>query len=66
MPRRYIRKRKSWIIIGMLCVPLEFQPSLKNWIYRHSTGFLNYTTVHANNVMFLGLSNAPHNLFPYY
>jgi hypothetical protein len=26
---------------GLLYVPLEFQPKMKNWIYHHSTGFLN-------------------------
>ena len=30
IPRRHIRKRKSWTIIGLFCVPLEFQPKLKN------------------------------------
>ena len=29
----------------MFYVPLEFQPKMKNWIYHHSTGFLNYTSV---------------------
>jgi hypothetical protein len=23
---------------------LEFQPKMKNWIYHHSTGFLNYAS----------------------
>ena len=43
IPRRHLRKRKSWTIIGLFYVPLEFQPKMKNWIYHHSTGFLNYT-----------------------
>jgi len=44
IPRRHLRKRKSWAIIGLFYVPLEFQPKIKHWIYRHSiaTGFLNY------------------------
>jgi hypothetical protein len=42
--RRHLRKRKSWTIIGLFYVPLEFQPKMKNWIYHHSTGFLNYLT----------------------
>ena len=29
--------------------PLEFQPKRKNWIYHHSTGFLNYTSVLSNS-----------------
>jgi hypothetical protein len=43
IPRRNIRKRKSWTIIGLFYISLEFQPKIKNWIYHHSTGFLNYT-----------------------
>ena len=53
------RERKSWIIIDLLCVPLEFQPQMENWIYRHSTGFLSYTSVHTNSVILLGLPNTP-------
>ena len=33
--RRHLRKRKSWTIIGLFYVPLEFQPKMKNWIYHH-------------------------------
>jgi hypothetical protein len=42
IPQRHLRKRESWTIIGLFYVPLEFQPKMKNWIYHHSTGFLNY------------------------
>ena len=66
MPRRHLRKRKSWTIIGMFYVSLEFQPKVKNWIYHHSTGFLNYTSVLSNSAILLGLPNAPRNLFPNY
>jgi hypothetical protein len=66
VPRRHLRKRKSWTIIGMFYVPLEFQPKMKNWIYHHSTGFLNYTSVLSNSAILLGLPNAPRNLFPNY
>ena len=45
IPRRHLRKRKPWAILGLFYVPLEFQPMMKNWIYRHSTGFLNYTSI---------------------
>ena len=41
--RQFTWKRKSWTIIGLFYVTLEFQPNMKNWIYRHSTGFLNYS-----------------------
>ena len=41
---------KSLIIICLFYVPLEFQPKMKNWIYHHSTGFLDYTSVLSNNV----------------
>ena len=41
--RRHLRKRKSWTIIDLFYIPLECQPKIKNWIYHHSTGFLNYT-----------------------
>jgi hypothetical protein len=63
IPRRHLRKRKSWTIIGLFYVPLEFQPKMKNWIYHHSTGFLNYTSVLSNSTILLGLPNAPQNLF---
>ena len=32
IPRRHLRKMKSWTIIGLFYVPLEFQPKMKNWI----------------------------------
>ena len=51
-------------IIGLFYVPLEFQPMRKNWIYHHSTEFLNYTSVLSNSAILLGLPNAPRNLFP--
>ena len=38
--RRHLRKRKSWTILGLVCVPLEFQPMIQKWIFRHATGFL--------------------------
>jgi hypothetical protein len=41
--RWHLRKRKSWIIIGLIWVPLEFQIRVKNWIFSHSTWYLNYT-----------------------
>ena len=66
IPRRHLRKRKSWTIIGLFYVPLEFQPKTNNWIYLHSTGFLNDTSVLSNNVILLSLPNAPRNLFPNY
>ena len=47
-------------------VPLKCQPEMKNWIYHHSTGYLNYTSVLRNIVLFLGLSKAPQNIFPNY
>ena len=57
IPRRHIRKRKSWTIIGLLYVPLEFQPKMKNWIYNQSTGFLNYTCVLSKRAILMGLHN---------
>ena len=42
IPRRHLRKRKFWTIIGLFYVPLEYQSKMKNWIYYHSTGFLNF------------------------
>ena len=30
IPRRHLRKRKSWTIIGLFYVPLEFQPKTNN------------------------------------
>ena len=64
--RRHLRKRKSWTIICLFYVPLEFQPKMKNWIYHHSTRFLIYTSVLSNSVILLGLTIAPRNLFPNY
>ena len=43
--------------MGLLYVPLEFQPKMKNWIYNHSTGFLNYTCVLSNRAILMGLHN---------
>ena len=57
IPRRHLRKRKSWTIIGMFYVTLEYQPKMKNWIYNHSTGFLNYTSVLSNRPILMGLHN---------
>ena len=48
----------------LIYVPFEFQPEMKNWIYHHSTGFLNYTSVLSNSAVLLGLPNAPRHLFP--
>ena len=53
-----------FLIIGLFYIPLEFQPKMKNLIYHHTTGFLNYTSVLLNSVILLGLSNALRNLFP--
>ena len=47
-------------------VPLKCQPEMKNWIYHHSTGYLNYTSVLTNIILFLGLSKGPQNIFPNY
>jgi len=61
--RRHLRKRKSWNIIDLFYVPLEFQPKMKNWVYRHFTGFLNDTSILTNSIILPGLPNAPRNLF---
>ena len=53
-------------IIDLFCFPLEFQPKMKNWIFRHSTAFLNYTSVLTNSAILLDLPNAPRNLFSNY
>jgi hypothetical protein len=60
--RGHFRKRKSWTIISLFCVPLEFQPEMKNWIFRHSTGFLNYASVVTNSIILLGLPKVQRNL----
>jgi hypothetical protein len=56
--------RTFWTIKGLLSVPLVFQPKMKNWIYRYSTGFLNFTSAITNSVILLGIPNAQRNLFP--
>ena len=38
-----LRKRKPWTNICLFCVPLEFQPQMKNWAFCDSNGFLNHT-----------------------
>jgi hypothetical protein len=43
-PQRNIRKRKTWIIIGLFRVSLEFETMMKNLIFGHSTAFLTYTS----------------------
>lgn len=45
---------------------LENQTKIKNWIFCHSTGFLNYTCVLTNSGILLGLPNALQNLFQNY
>jgi hypothetical protein len=62
-----LARRIIQIQVGLLHT-LEFQPKRKNWIYHHSTGFLNCTSVLSNSVtcILLGLPNAPRNLFPNY
>ena len=52
------KRGKYWIIIGLFCVPLDYQSKMKNWIYLHYTGFLNYTRALTNSVILLGLPNA--------
>ena len=37
---------------------------MKNWLFLHSTWFLNYTRIFSNSVVFLGLPNTPQPLFP--
>ena len=54
--RRHLRKKKSWEIIGLCDVPLEFHPNMKNWIFRYSTGFLNYASVLTNSVCIAGFA----------
>ena len=54
IPQWHLRKWKSWTIMGLFCVSLECQPKMKNWIYHHSIGFLNYTTVLINSTILLG------------
>jgi hypothetical protein len=39
--------------ISLFCVPVGFLPKMKNWVYRHSTGFLNYASVLTNSVTLL-------------
>ena len=58
--RHQLQKRKSWTIMGLVCVPLDFQPMIKNWIFRHATVFLNYL------VILLGLPTVSRNLIPNY
>ena len=63
---RQLQKKKYWSIIGLFCVTLEFQPKMKNLIYRDSTGFLNYPGVLTNSVILLCLQNALLSVFPSY
>lgn len=37
---------------------------MKNWIFLHSTGYQNNIIILTNDVILLGLPNAPWNLFP--
>ena len=53
----HLRKRISWTIIYLFYLPLEFQSKMKTWIYQHSTGFLNYTSVLSNTTILLDLPN---------
>ena len=64
--RRHLRQRKSWTIIGLFLCSFEISTKDEELDLRHSTGFLNYTSVLTNSVILLGLPNAPRNLFPNY
>ena len=61
--RRHLRKRKSWTILGLVCVPLEFQPMIemdlpsRYWIPKITQVFL---------VILLGLPVVSRNLIPKY
>ena len=57
IPLRHLRKRKSWTIIYLFYLPLEFQSKMKTWIYQHSTWLLNYTSVLSNTTILLDLPN---------
>jgi hypothetical protein len=39
-----LTKEEIRTIIGLCYIPFDFQPK-KNWIYRHFTGLINYTSV---------------------
>ena len=52
IPRRHFRIRKSWTIIDLFCVPLEFQPKMKNWIFRHSSRHFEFH-IRTKNVEFV-------------
>ena len=45
-----LTKEEIRTIIGLLYIPLDFQSKKKNWIYRLSTGFINYTSVLTNRL----------------
>ena len=40
--QQHVRKKMPLTIIGMFCAPYAFQLRMNNWIFRHSTGLLNY------------------------
>jgi hypothetical protein len=41
-----IKRGNPGKIIVLFYIPLEFQPKMKNWTFRHSTGFINCTNFH--------------------
>ena len=58
---RHLRKRNSWKIIFLVCVPLILQSEMKNWIFWHSNGHTNCINVLTTSVILHGL---PFNVFP--
>ena len=58
------RKRNSGQSYAYFVFLWHFKQRWKNWIYRHSTGFLNYTSVLTNSVILLGVPNVPIDFFP--
>lgn len=52
---QHLQRRISRIIIGLFHVPLEFQPKIKNWIFRHCIRHQNYTSIQTCNIILLDL-----------
>ena len=51
-------------IMNLCCVRFAFQQEMKNWIVRHSTGYINCTSDYINSGIVLRRLIAPRDLFP--
>ena len=66
LPNFLLRQKKTWTMIGLFWVPLECQLMMANSNLRYYSGYLNCISDLTIKIIFVGLSNAPRNIFRIY